>query len=243
MDSQEQENNASSQAVRGGNKTFKVGGLIVLLIAVAGLAALHAFGYLKLGGPSASEATASVAMINGESISRTDFDKRFGQVKTAVSTQQPLDATSTATLQEGVLDEMINTTLLLQEAKKAGITVTDADVDQSYSDLLKNFGSEETLESQLSAVGMTKDELRVNLRNEKIIQAYLDAKTDIKSVTVTDAEIQAVYDQQFKGQEGAPTFADVKSAIESQLLQQKTGALVNDHIATLRAKADIKKTL
>ncbi len=243
MDSQEQDNGTSTNVTRDGNKTLRIGGLVALLVAIGAVAGLHAMGYLKLGVPAAKEATASVAMINGESISRADFDKRFTQVKTAVSTQQPLDATSTATLQDGVLDEMINTTLLLQEAKKAGITITDADVDTAYADLLKNFGDEATLESQLSAVGMTKDELRVNLRNEKTIQAYLDAKTDIKSVKVTDAEIQAFYDQQFTGQKDAPKLADVKSAIESQLLQQKTGVLVNDHITALRAKADIKKTL
>jgi hypothetical protein len=92
-------------------------------------------------------------------------------------------------------------------------------------------------------MAMTLADSARHLRNEKTIQAYLDAKTDIKSVKVTDAEIQAFYDQQFTGQKDAPKLADVKSAIESQLLQQKTGVLVNDHITALRAKADIKKTL
>lgn len=241
MDSQEQQDNGASNRKSGA--ALKVGGLVALLIAIGAVAGLHALGYLKLGLPTAKDSTASVAMINGESITRTDFDKRFGQVKTAVGTQQQLDASSTASLQEGVLDEMINTTLLLQEAKKAGIAVTDADVDAAYADLVKNFGGEQALAGQLDAVGMTKDELRINLRNEKTIQAYLDAKTDIKSVTVTDAEVQAVYDQQFEGQKDAPKFADVESAIKSQLLQQKTGGLINDLVAQLRAKADIKKTL
>ncbi len=240
MDSQEQD---IAQGTGKSNTTLKVGGLVALLVAIGAVAALHAFGYIKLGLPSATGGTASVAMINGEAITRADFDKRFNQVKTAVGTQQQLDASSTASLREGVLDEMINTTLLLQEAKKTGVTVTDADVDAAYADLVKNFGSEDTLQGQLEAVGMTKDELRTNLRNEKIIQAYLDANTDIKSATVTPEEVQAVYDQQFKGQQGAPKFEDIKSTIESQLLQQKTGALINDQVAQLRAKANIKKTL
>lgn len=241
MDSQE--NGPVTQSSSSGNTAFKVGGVIALLAVVAGVAALNAFGYIKLGAKDGETATASVAMINGESISRTDFDKRFGQVKTAVGSTQELDASSTAALQDSVLEEMINTQLLLQEAEKAGITVSDADVETAYQDLLKNFGTEEALVEQLSVVGMTKEELLVNLRNERMIQGYLDAKTTIKSVTATDAEIQAVYDQQFSSQEDAPKLADVHDMIESQLIQQKTGQLINEHITQLRSQADIKKTL
>lgn len=248
MDQNDQQFSQDTQRSNGSKKSsssFKIGGIIVLLVAVAAIAGLHYFGFIKLGNVAkAPQASASVAMVNGEAIERAEFDKRFTQVNTAITTQQgPLDATSTSKLRDSVLEEMINTKLLLQEANKAGITVTQEDIDKSYADLLKNFGTQEKLDEQLSAVGMTKDELLSNIRNERLIQAYLDAKTEIKSLKVTDEEIKAFYDQQFEGQKDAPKLEDVKAPIQSQLLQQKTAALIQAKVAELRTQSEIKMTL
>ncbi|WP_036723835.1 peptidylprolyl isomerase, partial [Paenibacillus forsythiae] len=120
-----------------------------------------------------AEGEAAVATINGQDITQNELYDKL--VKTG----------GEATLQSMITEELVD-----QEAAKAKITVTDADINSEIEDLQKQFGGEEGLNSALSQSGMTMDDLKEQLPLQVKIRKLLEPK-----VTVTDKDIQTYFDE------------------------------------------------
>ena len=91
---------------------------------------------------------------------------------------------------ESTLQNLITTTLVDQEAKKANITVTDADITQEIADLTTQFGGEDALNSALQQSSMTLDDLKKQMPLQVEIRKLVEPK-----VTVTDDDISKYYDE------------------------------------------------
>ncbi|MRN52431.1 foldase protein PrsA [Paenibacillus monticola] len=90
---------------------------------------------------------------------------------------------------ETTLQSLITTTLVDQEAKKANITVTDADVTAEIEDLKTQFGGEAALNSALEQSSMTIDDLKKQMPLQVQIRKILEPQ-----VKITDADIKTYYD-------------------------------------------------
>ena len=111
----------------------------------------------------------AVAMVNGERITRKAFlDKLESQAGAQI------------------LQEMINETLLAQEAKKAGVSITQERVDEELAKVKTNLGDQ--YEYVLSMYGMTEDSLRMTLQ-----QNLLAYEISTKDIVVTEDQIAADY--------------------------------------------------
>ncbi|PYI55040.1 foldase protein PrsA [Paenibacillus flagellatus] len=124
-----------------------------------------------------------------------------------------------------VLDNLINEELVKQEADKAGITVTDADLDAEIASFKKQFSSDEEFQMMLMQYGMTQDDLKKQMPMQVRLKKLLESKTD-----VTDEEIQKYYDE---NKEAMSTPEQVKAShilvatkeeSEAILTQLKAGA-------------------
>jgi foldase protein PrsA len=91
---------------------------------------------------------------------------------------------------ESTLQNLITTTLVDQEAKKANITVTDEDINQEIADLTTQFGGEEALNSALQQSSMTLDDLKKQMPLQVEIRKLVEPK-----VTITDEDISKYYDE------------------------------------------------
>lgn len=91
---------------------------------------------------------------------------------------------------ESTLQNLITTTLVDQEAKKANITVTDEDINQEIADLTEQFGGEEALNSALQQSSMTLDDLKAQMPLQVEIRKLVEPQ-----VTVTDEEISTYFDE------------------------------------------------
>lgn len=85
---------------------------------------------------------------------------------------------------ESTLQNLITTTLVDQEAKKANITVTDEDINAEIEDLKTQFGGEDALNAALAQSSMTLDDLKAQMPLQVEIRKLLEPK-----VTVTDEDI------------------------------------------------------
>ncbi|UQZ36366.1 peptidylprolyl isomerase [Paenibacillus sp. PK3_47] len=117
--------------------------------------------------------------------------------KTAVATVNGTDITKAQLYDklveaggEATLQNLITTTLVGQEAKKANVTVTDADIDAEIADLTEQFGGEDALNSALAQSSMTIDDLKKQMPLQVEIRKILEPQ-----VTVTDEEITKYYDE------------------------------------------------
>lgn len=115
----------------------------------------------------------AVASVNGTDISKAELYDKL------------VEAGGEATLQN-----LITNTLVDQEAKKANITVTDADITAEIEDLKKQFGGEEALNNALQQSSMTLDDLKKQMPMQVKIRKLVEPK-----VTVTDDEITKYFDE------------------------------------------------
>ena len=112
----------------------------------------------------------SIAIVNGERITRKDFlEKLESQAGMAV------------------LSEMINDSLISQEAKKAGVEVSPERLDEEMAKIKQNLGDQ--FEYTLSMYGMTEASLRTTL-----YQNLLAYEISTKDIVVTDEQIASDYE-------------------------------------------------
>lgn len=90
---------------------------------------------------------------------------------------------------ESTLQSMITEELINQEAEKAKVTVTEADIDAEIEDLKAQFGGEAAFNAALSQSSMTLEDLRESMPMQVKIRKILEPQ-----VTVTDDEIKEYYD-------------------------------------------------
>jgi foldase protein PrsA len=157
----EQEAQASAPAAGGAMKLLP---WIVAAVAVVALIAVLLI-------PSGNKET--LATVNGEKITRQDLNEyMFSQIG------------------KPVLNNMINETLIDQEAKKAGITVTEADIDAEIDKMIKSYPSPEQFEFSLAQSGMSLSDLKNQMKTDLKIRKILEP-----TITITDEEIKKTYDE------------------------------------------------
>lgn len=157
------------------------------------------------GGGSSNEA---VATVNGEDITKDEFYTAL----VAVGGKQ--------TLENIIYEELIK-----QEADKAGIKVTDADVDKEIAKIEKSLGGSEALATQLKNSGMTIDSLKKQMVPQLSLRKILE-----KDITITDDEVKQFFEEnkaQFDVVEQvkvAHILVATKEEAEAVLKQLKEGA-------------------
>jgi peptidyl-prolyl cis-trans isomerase C len=142
-----------------------------------------------------------VAVINGVVITQAHFDKELKVHLERVSRQgkQISDDQITA-LKKDVLEGLIEREILYQESQKAGIKVPDQKVDDQMAGIKKRFPNEEEFKKALASMGLTEEEVRMQIQRGLAIRGLIDQKVANK-IVVTDEETKAYYDgnpQSFK---------------------------------------------
>jgi parvulin-like peptidyl-prolyl isomerase len=143
--------------------------------------------------PTTSNVPMKVAVINGKTITAAEFvqellpfvehdddgsfspaEEAWFQVKTAL------------------LDDLIETQLILQEAEKEGIVVTDGEVDEYYARLAEDAAADQVT-GQLHTDTMPVSEWRERLRERLVIEKMMH-KIVNRAQPVDDEEIRRYYE-------------------------------------------------
>ncbi len=112
-----------------------------------------------------------------------------------------------------ILDSLINEKLVLQAAAKAGLALTDTQVNELYLNTLAQQVGQVISEADFAEVvrqqtgmslddffkaqlGMNAAEYKVFLKNQYLIQQYIlmQKQSEIQAIAATDAEIRSYYD-------------------------------------------------
>jgi parvulin-like peptidyl-prolyl isomerase len=128
-----------------------------------------------------------IAKGNGFEIKRSELDQVLTGAKAnaaAQGQQLPPD------FEIQILNQLIYIQLLQQTATDADKIAGQKDADQQFTNILKHFGSEEAFQRQLTAVGMTMEQLRAKAVQEAVAKAALRRELNI---TTTDAEARDYY--------------------------------------------------
>jgi hypothetical protein len=200
--------------------------------------------------PTTDSNDSVIAKGNGFEIKRSQLDEVMTGMKSAAAAHgQTIPPDQINPIQIQMLNRLIHIQLLLQKATDADKADGKKKADEQLSELLDKAGSQETLDQQLKAVGMTADELRSKVMQEATATAALTREL---GVTVTDVEVKEFYD-------GHPSdFLDKKSRklaltdkvpstdmtvadkIKDYLTQQKTEKLAPPYLDNLGKNAGVE---
>jgi peptidyl-prolyl cis-trans isomerase SurA len=92
-----------------------------------------------------------------------------------------------------VLDELINNQILVEHASHAGITVSEAEVDNEVAKLQTPYSAEE-FQKRMRDQGLEMEDLRKEVRRNIIITKLIN-KEIISNIKVSDADIAAYYER------------------------------------------------
>jgi parvulin-like peptidyl-prolyl isomerase len=132
-----------------------------------------------------------IAKGKGFEIKRSELDEVVMGLKSAAASRgQTIPPAQVTQIEGQLLNRLIQIQLLLQKATAADKSNGVQKADAQLKVLLERAGSQEVLDRQLKAVGMTIGELRAKVGQESTAQAVLTRESN---VTVTEAEVKQFY--------------------------------------------------
>lgn len=157
------------------------------------------------------------AMVNGNPVTNLELLSKMNQQ-----------------FREQTLNQIINEKLIMSESTKNHITVTPAEISQKITDLEKNVGGAQTLDTLLKQQGQTRDSLKQQLALQLTIEKLYATEATVSSQEV-DQFIQTNKDQ-LRATDSA---GQIKEA-EDTLKQQKLSKVFNDKFQSLKQSAKIQ---
>ena len=137
------------------------------------------------------------------------------------------------------LDSLITRTLILQEANKQKVTVGVDELNQEIKKIEENLsGQGQDLDYLLSAQGMTRDQLKEQIRIQKLVE-----KMAGQNIEVADEEVDKYLEQNKSLITKDSNVEEVKAGIREQLRQQKLTEQVQSWLKSLRDGASINYLL
>ena len=143
---------------------------------------------------TAAAATGPVAKINGEEISRSDFEKQMERTRARFQRAGRQIAPALETrLKENLIRKLVEEQLIAQKAKSENVTVDAAELDAKLTEHKGRFGSDKAfaafLERNNQSEAEIKQDLEKNLLREKLFTKMLGATEP------TEADAQAYYEE------------------------------------------------
>ncbi|WP_174730316.1 SurA N-terminal domain-containing protein [Mesobacillus harenae] len=193
-----------------------------------------------------TEENKAVATVNGEEIPRSEYESLLKDTE-AMYAQQGIDVDSmTEEMKEEmsvqVVDQLVNTSLLLQTSQAEGIEVDEKSVDERMEQVKGQFEDEEKYQEALKESKLDEETLRKQVQEDLLITQYIDTK--VGQIEVSESEVQTVYEQYKEMAESQKQeigeFEEMKAALEQEAISAKKQEKTIEIIEKLREKNQIE---
>jgi len=165
------------------------------------------------------------ASVNGEIITIKEIDDLYEKLPP----QMGLSITK-----DDLLEQLVERKLLLQEAKKQSVIVTDEDVTGVVDELKAQFPTEEIFNDVLRQQNIELDELNEQIIEQLLLSNLLEGV--IGKPDVTEEEIEVFFNE---NPVENVSLEDVKDRIEEILVLQKQQQAYEEYMVILRQDAEI----
>ena len=114
-----------------------------------------------------------VAVVNGQEVSAEVYQREVarrqaGLAQRGVNLNTPQGQAQLTQEKQMALDNMIDDMLIAQEAARQGVSVTDAEIEAAFQEIIKQVGSQQAFEQLLAQSGQTLDEARSIQRTQML---------------------------------------------------------------------------
>ncbi len=220
---------------------------VFVALAVGGAYALGFGPWADGGGDEANDAPftptraddgAVIAKVDGTPIYLVDAESR---VDGLASMHGDVEETLGEDWPDVVLQSLVDDVLILAEADRLGIVVTQGDIDRSIGRIRGMVGTEEAFESWLSDQGTTLDELQRRVWLQTLAaRVYLAVTED---VSITQAELREYYrthKDEFRSEEGwVIPFLSVRDTLQEDMLKENQDEAYAAWLEEARAGAEV----
>ena len=171
-----------------------------------------------------------------------EFNNAFEIAKIAYDDslrQQPEDLRDA---QIRLLNELTVEMILLEEAQKIGIKVSDQELEKAVAEIKGDYPEGE-FEKTLLEFAVSYDSWKNRLKNRLIMNKVIEEELASK-ITITPKDVTEYYQEHYQGKEldseSGQSSNDINEAIVKQLRRRKAEEKYQAWIETLKAKYDIE---
>jgi peptidyl-prolyl cis-trans isomerase SurA len=130
------------------------------------------------------------AIVDGKQVMRQDVEKVF---RSRVNAEAPAPSQEEAlSLKLGILDQLIDSEILLERADKMNLVASDAEVDEKFTESKSPY-TEEEFQKKLEETGLTVDDLRNDIRRQLSIQKLLNREV-VSKISISEQDVTDFYD-------------------------------------------------
>lgn len=140
--------------------------------------------------PVPEQLPAIVARVNGEAITKADFERAVESLEGRAGGPVPADQRDV--IYRRVLDELVGFRLLSQEAAARKVTVADTEIDARVAQIRQQFPSEADFKKLLTDREITIAQLRDDTRRDLVIAQMLQNEVEPKA-SVTPEQVADFY--------------------------------------------------
>lgn len=135
-----------------------------------------------------------VAKVNGEPVSRVAFERMRASpaLLRGTGTEVAAGETSPAALDQLALQRLIQSRLLLQEARKRRLLIGEAAVDEAVKLMREGFADLKQFGDWIQAQGLTEPELFASIRDDMLVKRVSELLT--REVQVSEEEARQYYE-------------------------------------------------
>ena len=203
------------------------------------------------GKPNTKDIPEVVAEVNGEKIVKDDFvplfETQYQQMQMqAQQSGQPVDEKD---LKKQTAENLVSTEVLVQEADKRKIDVSDKDIDKGLKESAKSGQmSEKDFLKAMKDQGMDEEKVRSELKNQLKIEGLVE--DEYGEFKVSGEEIGQAYEQAKaqqeqmaqqggQGQQEMPPIEEMRPQLKEQVKNQKSTEATQKYAKKLRKQADV----
>jgi len=142
--------------------------------------------------PMPAELPAVLARVNGEAVTKVDFDRLIKNME--VRANQPIPAERRDAIFRQALDQLVTYAVLSQETRARKVAVTDEEVDSNIKQMRSQFGTDEEFKKALDLRGMTLEKLKSDTRIDIGINKMVEGEVSSQPAP-SDADCREFYDK------------------------------------------------
>jgi parvulin-like peptidyl-prolyl isomerase len=183
------------------------------------------------------------AIVNDEIIACSELEEFLSPHILYINKNFPEDVRQEkiALMRKEVLEGLIEEKLLLSEAGKEGVVVSDEELKMHLGLIKKKFGSEENFKLQLSEEKLTEEKFKERMREQITVKNLVDLKIASQIETSSGEEVEEFFKRnkkEFKARQ--KEFSEVRGEIKDRLYRLKMEEALGKWLKELKEKAYIQ---
>ncbi|MFH1259092.1 MAG: peptidylprolyl isomerase [Elusimicrobiota bacterium] len=161
------------------------------------LAVVFVFGMFVVG-LNAKTVERTVAVVNGEVVLQSEFERNVGPVIEQFKKMSPAAEQTEEKLKDlkkEILEQMIDEKVILGEAKKKSIKITKREIDDGREEIRKRFPTEKEFKEELAKQHLKVEAFDNRIKEQLMMMKLIDQEVKAKAVRPGEEEVKNLFNK------------------------------------------------